>query len=50
MAALFLLFLIAGIIACYGHYKIAIGLALLNLLLCIWMFFHHATDHLKVLL
>jgi hypothetical protein len=50
MAALFLVFVIALITLFLGYRKAAIILTIVNLILCLAMFWHHVTDKLKILL
>lgn len=50
MAFLFLIFTIAIWLLWSGQRKAALIVALINLVLCLAMFWHHATDTLKILL
>lgn len=48
MAGLFLIFFIVQVLIIMGKNKHAFMLAILNVILCIGMFLHHATDILKI--
>jgi Family of unknown function (DUF5993) len=50
MAALYLIFVIDMVLLFEGYRKTAIILTLINLLLCLAMFWHHVTDKLTILL
>jgi hypothetical protein len=50
MSGLFLLFVVAIALIGFGFRKAALLLALINLLLCLAMFWHHITDVLQIAL
>lgn len=50
MSILFLIFAFVIILIGFGFRKTALILALINLLLCLAMFWHHVTDALQILL
>jgi hypothetical protein len=50
MAFLFLIFTIAILLLWAGYRRTALVLTLINLLLCLAMFWHHVTDKLQILL
>lgn len=50
MAALFLIFTIVIALIGFGFRKAALILAIINLLLCLLMFWHHITDFLHIML
>ncbi|HEX2583386.1 MAG TPA: DUF5993 family protein, partial [Chlamydiales bacterium] len=47
MAGLFLIFLISLLFLLFHQRRTAFGLAMINLLFCLLMLLHHATDVLK---
>lgn len=50
MAFLFLIFAIAILLIGLGYRKAAMIVTIVNLLLCLTMFWHHITDALKIML
>lgn len=48
MTLLFLIFSIVIMLVGFGYRKTAIALTIINLLLCLAMFWHHITDVLKI--
>lgn len=50
MAILFLIFAVAIFLMGLGLRKAALIVALINLLLCLAMFWHHVTTHVNILL
>lgn len=48
MAFLFFIFALAIAFIAFGYRKTAMALVIINLLLCLAMFWHHITDHLKI--
>lgn len=50
MAILFLIFTVAIALMGFGMRKAALIIVLINLLLCLAMFWHHVTDVLKIML
>lgn len=50
MTFLFLIFTIAIVLLWAGYRKTALMIALINILLCLAMFWYHVTDKLKIML
>lgn len=50
MTVVFFIFLIAAVLALCGVRIAAVVIALINLVLCLWILWYHATDALEVLL
>ncbi|MGL4539880.1 MAG: DUF5993 family protein [Candidatus Rhabdochlamydia sp.] len=48
MALLFFIFMITILFIWKGYRKVGIGLTFINLIFCIFMLWHHATDTLKI--
>ncbi|MDR2539883.1 MAG: DUF5993 family protein [Chlamydiales bacterium] len=48
MALLFFIFIIAILFIWKSYRKVGIGLTLINLVFCLLMLWHHATDVLKI--
>lgn len=48
MAGLYLIFTLAMASILFRQRKLAMGIALIGIVLCLLMFWHHATDFLKI--
>ncbi|WP_350339698.1 MULTISPECIES: DUF5993 family protein [Candidatus Rhabdochlamydia] len=48
MVLLFFIFMITILFIWKGYRKVGIGLTLINLVFCLFMLWHHATDILKI--